>query len=178
MPADSNRDIARSIYGRVSVLFSSPPSGSSLNAYTVYNESDLRQAQAKTLAVDRPCVFITDAPLRPVDTSLPLIAIQVETFSMPFELGNEFGMTFQAMLHCFGRQRGEASLIASFLQRNFRPLTIYDYSDPTAPVTREVALMNPSIKVEPGPRLTDSEHQEGAFDFWYIVSFSGAIRDN
>ena len=177
MPQDSNRDIRNSIYDRVSSLFTSPPAVSDVAAYTVYNEELLRQVQAKTLTPVRPCLFLVDAPIRPADTALPLIVLEITTGTAPFELGNDQGMAWVCRAHCFGRQRGEASLLSYFLQRHFKPLSIYNYADPDALILREKALLEPVVTVEQGPRLTDAEKQGGAFDFWYIVTISGSIRD-
>lgn len=158
---DSNRDVANSIYDRASGLLSAPPGASGVSAYTVYGETQLRQVQAKTLTPTRPCVFLVDAPIRPAEIALPMVAVEVVLTLDPFELGNESGIGFDCTLHCFGRQRNEASLLAYLLAKNFRPLTIYNYGNPSSPTLRETALLEPKIQISRGPTPTDAQRLEG-----------------
>lgn len=177
MPVNSLRDISDSIYKRVANLLAAPPSGTGVTAYTVYGEVELRRVQAKTLTPARPSVFIVDAMIRPVEIALPMVAIEVVVTALPFEIGNDAGLSFETDVHCFGRQKNEASLLAYFLQKNFRPLTIYNYGDPNSLMVRETALVDPRMQIRRASMLNDTERQMGAYDNWYVVSLSGQIKD-
>lgn len=174
---DTLRDVMASLYDRASSLLSAPPAASGVTAYTVYGEVQLRQVQTKTLTPIRPCVFLVDAPIRPAEIALPMVAVEAVITLNPFELGNESGVKFDCTLHCFGRQRNEASLLAYLLAKNFRPLTIYNYGAPSSPTVRETAILEPKIEISRGPTPTDAQRQEGAFDHWFMVSFRGQCRD-
>lgn len=176
MPVDRLRDIRNSLRGRISTLFTAPPDAT-MTAFAVYDEQALRNVQAGTLTPTRPCVFLTSQRMRPAETALPLVVIETEIKSYPFEIGNTAGKMFRAWLHCFGRQKGEASLLASFLQENLRPLKIYDYSDPDAPVEKETALLATDLDILEGPALTDEMRQLGAFDHWFTLHVRGWTRD-
>jgi len=177
MPVDQLRNVRDSLYRRASDLFTAPPSGSGLSAFTVYSEPQLRAVQAGTLTPTRPCVFLTSQPTRPAEIALPLVVVEVTLRGYPFELGNESGSMIRAWFHCFGRQRGESSTLAWFLRSNLKPLKIYDYSDPDSPVEKETALLAYNIDVEEGPALRDELRQQGAFDYWTIVAVRGWTRD-
>lgn len=174
---DTLRDARNSIYKRVSDLLTSPPAASGVAAYTVYGEVQLRQAQAGTLTRVYPSAFLVDRAIRPVSTALPMVAVEVIISAEPFELGRDGGIGFYGSLHCFGRQKNEASLLAYHLMKNFRPLAIYDYGNPDALTLRETASLDPNLEVSAGPMLRDEERQQGAFDYWFIVSFRGSVRD-
>lgn len=178
MARDSNRDVRNSVRSRIADLFVNPPTASGLAAYVVYGEADLRLAQAGQL-VGRtfPSLFLIDAAIKPVRTALPMIVMDIVIHRAPFQLGSDRGMAFDCSVHCFGRQSNEASLLSSHIADNLRPLPIYDYADPDTPVFRETASLDLLIDQVRGPVLSDAERKEGDFDFWFITTFRGSIRD-
>lgn len=171
---DKNRDLRNSVFSRVTTLLAAPPSPAT--AFTVYNEAQLRQAAAGTLKPVHPSVFVVDKPIRPTTTTLPLVVVETEITSYPFELGNIAGKQFRVWLHCFGRQRNEASFLASLFQESFRPLALYNYADITNPVLVETALLATTIDIAQGTQLPDAWREQGAFDYWYTVSIRGTTR--
>ena len=178
MAADTNRDLRNSIYKKVTDLLSSPPASAGFtSAFTVYNETKLREAQAGTLTVVRPCCFVVDRSLRPVETALPLVVIETIISTSLFEIGNINGVSFETTLHCFGRQRNEASLLADFFRKNFRPLTIYDYSNPNSLTTRETAVIDPKIEITMG-FAGENFRNQGAFDHWFMTTIRGTCKDS
>ena len=175
---DRFRDIRNSIRLRASTLLASPPAASGLTAYTVYGEVELRQVQSKTLTPVRPSVFVVDRAIRPVEMELPLVVVELRVATNPFELGTRAGREFDAWLHCFGRQRNESSMLASFFQDYLPPLAIYDFGDPDAPVLSETARLADRVAAEEySVSRQDDLRQEGTLDHWMVVSLRGWTKN-
>jgi len=177
LPTDRIRDIRNSLHRRVELLLSNPEPATGVSPYTVYGEEDLLRVQKGTLTPSRPCVFLVSRPVRPVMTSLPLVALETTVRAQSYELGNTKGRMFLAQLHCFGRQKSEATFLAGYLQENLRPVIIYDFTTPDHLIEKERALLADAVDVDQGPIVDDALRKQGAFDNWFIVRARGWTRD-
>lgn len=177
--AGTDRNIRKSIMARVRAMLVDPPTGSELNPYTVYNELDLLaiSKSGKTPAV-RPYAFLLDAYMTPKAPLLPMVVVEVPLISQrPYELGNRKGRSTDAMVHCFGRRRGErddlASLFCDYWGATF---PIYQYvSGAGADVATflENAELTDEILIEERTHvMSQEERREGSLDLWQIVHIS------
>ena len=164
-----DRDIQRSLMYHVRGLFLDPPSGSGLAAYTVYNETDLRD---KALSIFRPCVFLTSDYVRPAPPKLPLIVVECETHLLPFELGNTAGTLTNCGVNVFGRMKAERDDLAGMIARNLKPgIAIYGYTTSGSSLV-EYAVVGDVIDIEQVDLRRDALRQESSLDLWATVSFS------
>lgn len=168
-----DRNIRKSGMARVEALLTAPPVGSGLNAYRVYDERDLRAAQAVSnpLIPERPCVFLVDSFIRPAEPSLPLIVFETNVVRRPFELGNQSGRRTTMMIHVIGRMRGDRDDLASFIADNFgAALPVYDYSTAT-PVLVERGVVEPDISIDTVP-IRDNLREESSLDAWAMLTLA------
>lgn len=169
----TDRNIRKSGMARVTALLIAPPVGSGLNAYKVYGEEELRQAQAKSnpWIPERPCVFLIDSFIRPAEPALPLVVLETSVVREPFELGNSHGRRTTMFMHVVGRTRGERDDLASFLADNLgASMPIYDYSTST-PVLIEQGTLDPSISIDNVP-IRDSLREESSLDAWAMLTLT------
>jgi len=167
----TDRNIRKSVIGEVVRLFRTPPGGSGLSAYSVYNESQLRQVQSNGLTITRPAVFVIDTYIRPAEPTLPIISVETNRVRRrPFEVGNRKGRLTEVILHVFGRMRGERDDLGSFLADQWGAgLPIYDYTSGSTLV--ENATVSDEIVLEQVSSRMDTLRQESTLDLWQMVSF-------
>jgi hypothetical protein len=169
-----DRNLRKSVMARGRSLLSSPPAGSGLSAYTVYSEKQMREVTQGTLTPITPFVFLVDSFVRPTDTTLPMIVVEVPRASRrPFEVGNRNGRRTEAIFHVFGRQRGERDDLASFLADNLGGvMPVYDYTGGSQSALVENGLIEDEVVVEEVTLRRDDLRWESSLDLWSMVSFA------
>lgn len=169
MSIQRDRNIRKSVLLRVRNLLTTPPSGSGLNAYTVYTEEQLRQVTQKTLTPVRPSVFLVDSFIKPAEPALPLVVVEVPGIRQSsFEVGNRSGRRTEVYIHVIGRMRGERDDIASFLVDQFGVvLKIYDFT--SGQVFLEDGVVEDGIDIEPIPLRQDELRTEGSYENWNMI---------
>ncbi len=165
-----NRNLRKSVMARARTLLQVPPAGSGGLAFTVYDEDSLVAVNKKTLTPVRPCVFLLDEYTPPTPPALPMVVVElVEVRARPFELGNRAGRVTEAVVHCFGRQRGEMEDLAAFFQDQFGPsFPIYTFTTSGSGVLLEQAEVDPDCSVEE-MEIKSAARREGSLDRWAMV---------
>lgn len=160
-------------------MFRDPPAGSGLNPYTVYDESAMLAISKSGKEPGRPCLFLLDAYMTPKSALLPMVVVEVpEIEQVPYEIGNPKGRTQDAVIHCFGRRRGERDDVGSFIVDYFgRTFPIYQFVSGNGGMDvatfLEDALLSDSILLQERSRIMSAdERREGSLDLWQMCHIS------
>lgn len=175
--AGTDRNILKSLMAYVRDLLKNPPAASGFSAWGVYNESDLKAINNNSPMPLWPYIFLLDSYMRPKPNILPMIIIEIlMTRKIPYEIGNREGRTVDAIIHCFGKTRGQRDDLGSFFVDYLgNTFPVYSYVSGQAGDTTtfvENAEIAPDILSEPFPRRSTSDMRwEGTLDLWQCVSF-------
>ena len=155
---DFFRNVEKSVAKKVTDLFTTPPDGPT-TSYNVYLEDDfMNEAFVPTW----PFIFLLDYRVRPRISRLPMLI--VERAASPhslFEIGTRSGHLFTFNLTLFGRNRGERSDLAAFLERNLEYLNIYDFTPSVPSLLEGVPVIN---RAAVQPKETPDVGIEGALN--------------
>jgi len=171
------RNIRRSIMEFARSTLESPPASTGFSAWNVYSENQLRLAQKGSFTPVRPYVFLTDSYIRPAESLLPLVVVEVPlTKRRPFEIGNRRGRLSDILIHVFGRMRGERDDISSMMADVLGPpdgsatIPVYNYTSGSA-VWYEDGEIGDEVDNAQVSSRRDDIRQEGSLDLWNVVSF-------
>lgn len=169
-----NRNLRKSIREHAEAILANASDFGLENDYNVYNEEELRTGASVTF----PYVFLVDAAIRPTQTTLPFIVLEVSRIEQTqFELGNRGGRYLQVYLHIFGKNRGERDDLASMFQDNIgQAITVKDYSSGTGVADGTVIAIEPGVEQYDAPPSADELIAEASLLNMTIVSFRGFCR--
>lgn len=148
--------------------------------YRFFGEDDLRELQNKTNPVElqRPYVFLVDTFLRPVETALPIVMVDVPVSNLsPFEMGNRSGRSTDCIFHVMGRMRGERDDIGSELAESLQTqVPMYSFSSGSPVLVEWAAIEDDQVVEEEAPLTRDQLRQEMSADYWEMVKFTLITR--
>lgn len=168
---DFFRNVELSVAKKVEDLFENPPDGPTTN-YNVYCEDNF---MSTTFVPTEPFIFLLDYRVRPKASRLPMVII--ERAAAPhslFEIGNRAGHLFTFNINIFGRNRGERSDLAAFLERNLEYLDIYNFTPTTPSLLEEVPVIS---RAAVQPTETPEVGIEGALNNPESVIFSFQTKE-
>lgn len=156
-----NREIRKSLKDRITALLQTNYTEAGWSGtWNIYNEADFR-AVAKNGKVTAgyapvfPFVYVLDSFLQPVegvaiDLMQPQVVVEIDQYrTLPFELGNRKGRMIKALVHIFGKNRGERDDLASYFMDylgSALPINTYSANAPEG-VKVEDALIDPDMAV-------------------------------
>lgn len=169
-----NRNLRKSIREHFETLLTDASDFGLQNDYNVYNEESLRTGASVTF----PYVFLVDAAIRPTQTTLPFIVLEVSRIEQTqFELGNRDGRHLQCYLHIFGKNRGERDDLASMFQDNIgQAIVVKDYSSGVGVADGTVIEIEPGVEQFDAPPKAEELVAEASLLNMTIVSFRGFCK--